>query len=49
MLTITVKKNYDVDGAIDFTFDGNQSDLSGLSSDEEEMMRSKMKTKQCFR
>ena len=30
-----VKKNYNVDVAIDFIFDGNQSDLSGLSSDEE--------------
>ena len=30
-----VKKNYNVDDAIDFIFDGNQSDLSGLSSDEE--------------
>ena len=32
-----VKKNYNVDDAIDFIFDGNQSDLSGLSSDEEEI------------
>ena len=31
-----VKKNYNVDDAIDFMFDGNQSDLSGLNSDKEE-------------
>ena len=31
-----VKKNYNVDDAIDFIFDGNQSDLSRLGSDEEE-------------
>ena len=31
-----VKKNYNVDDAIDFTFNGNQSDLASLSSDEEE-------------
>ena len=31
-----VKKNYNVDEAIDFLFDGNQSHLSGLSSDKEE-------------
>ena len=31
-----VKKNYNVDDAIDFIFDRNQSDLSGLSSDEKE-------------
>ena len=31
-----VKKNYNVDDAIDFIFDGNQSDLSGLNSGEEE-------------
>ena len=35
VLTMKVKKNYNVDDAIDFIFDGNQSDLSGLSSDEE--------------
>ena len=31
-----MKKNYNVDDAIDFIFDGNQSDLPGLSSDEKE-------------
>ena len=31
-----VKKNYNVDETIDFLFDGNQSHLSGLSSDKEE-------------
>ena len=31
-----VKKDYNVDDAIDFIFDRNQSDLLGLSSDEEE-------------
>ena len=31
-----MKKNYNVDDAIDFIFGGNQSDLSGLSSDEGE-------------
>ena len=31
-----VKKNYNVDDAIDFVFNGNQSDFSGLSSEEEE-------------
>ena len=31
-----VKKNYNVDDAIEFIFDGNQSDLSSLSSDEEQ-------------
>ena len=31
-----MKRNYNVDDAIDFVFDGKQSDLSGLSSDEEE-------------
>ena len=36
MLTTKVKKNYNVDDTIDFIFDGNQSDFSGLSSDEEE-------------
>ena len=36
VLTIKVKKNYNGDDAIDFIFDENQSDLSGLSSDEEE-------------
>ena len=36
MLTIKVKKNYNSDDAIDFIFDENQSDLSDLSSDEEE-------------
>ena len=30
-----MKKNCNVDDAIDFIFGGNQSDLSGLSSDEE--------------
>ena len=30
------KENHNVDDAIDFMFDGGQSDLSGLSSDEEE-------------
>ena len=29
--------NYNVDDAIDLIFDGNQSDLSGLSSDEKEI------------
>ena len=32
-----VKKNYNVDDAIDLIFDGNQSDLSSLSSDEKEI------------
>ena len=32
-----VKKNYNVDDAIDLIFDENQSDLSGLTSDEEEI------------
>ena len=32
-----VKKDYNVDDAIDLIFDGNQSDLSGLTSDEEEI------------
>ena len=36
VLTMKVKKNYNVDDAIDFMFDGNQSDLSGLNSDKEE-------------
>ena len=36
ILTMKVKNNYNVDEATDFIFDGNQSDLSGLSSDEEE-------------
>ena len=36
VLTMKMKKNYNVDDAIDFIFGGNQSDLSGLSSDEEE-------------
>ena len=36
VLTMAVKKNYNVDHSIDSTFDGNQSDFSGLSSDEEE-------------
>ena len=31
-----VKKNCNVDEAIDFLFDGNESDLSGLSLGEEE-------------
>ena len=31
-----VKKNYNVHDAIDFIFDRNQSDFSGLSSDEKE-------------
>ena len=31
-----MKKNYNFDDAIDFIFDGNQSDLPGLSSDEKE-------------
>ena len=31
-----VKKNYNVDDAINFTFDRNQSDLLGLSLDDEE-------------
>ena len=31
-----VKKDYNFDDAIDFIFNGNQSDLSGLSLDEEE-------------
>ena len=31
-----MKKHYNVDDAIDFIFGGNQSDLSGLSSDQEE-------------
>ena len=30
------KKNYNVDDAINFIFDGNQSDILGLSLDEEE-------------
>ena len=33
VLTMKVKGNYNVDDAIDFMFDGNQSDLSGLNSD----------------
>ena len=33
---LTMKKNYNFDDAIDFIFDGNQSDLPGLSSDEKE-------------
>ena len=36
VLTMKVKKNYNVDDAIDFMFDGNQSDLSGLNSDKGE-------------
>ena len=32
-----VKKDYNVDDAIDLIFDGNQSDLSGPTSDEEEI------------
>ena len=31
-----VKKKYNVDDGIDFIFDGNQSDLSGLWPDKEE-------------
>ena len=32
-----MKKNYNVKDAIDLIFDGNQSDLSGLSLDKEEI------------
>ena len=35
MLTIKVKKNYNIDDAIDFIFHGNQSDLSGHGLDEQ--------------
>ena len=37
-----VKKKYNVDYEIDFILDGNQSYLSGLGSNEEKTMRSKM-------
>ena len=43
-----VKKNYNVDDAIDFIFDRNQSDLSGLSSDEKETMRLKIQYEATF-
>ena len=36
VLTMKVKKKYNVDDGIDFIFDGNQSDLSGLWPDKEE-------------
>ena len=46
MLTIKVKKNYNIDDAIDFIFHGNQSDLSGHGSDEQKKnMRLKMQYK----
>ena len=37
VLTMKVKENYNVDDAIDLIFDGNQSDLSVHSQNEEEI------------
>ena len=37
VVTMKVKKSYNVDDATDLIFDRNQSDLSGLSSAEEEI------------